>query len=213
MTAKKVSGNSINRLILYRKLLDGLQTDGVENVYSHKLAALANCTPALVRRDLMQVGYEGSPARGYNIEKLNASISNFLDSSRKQNVAIIGIGNLGRAILEYCFGRHPRLSIIAAFDNDPSKVNRVIHGTHCYHISDLESIVKKSNIEVAIISIPAGEAQPISERLVDSGVRAILNYSPTALNLPKNIYVENRDMMLALEKVAFFSRNTKQRKN
>ena len=156
---------TIGRLSLYRRLLSGLMTNGVHNVYSHELAKMAGVTAAQVRRDMMSVGYSGSPTRGYDVRLLSDSIGDFLDSPEGQGVALIGIGNLGRAIMAYFTGRRPRLSIVAAFDTDPGKVNRVIHGCRCYHINEMAEVVRSANIGVAIITVPSAEAQNAAELL------------------------------------------------
>ena len=204
---KIISEKIIHRLILYKKLLINLQSESVKNIFSHKLAILASRTPAQVRRDLMVVGYDGSTVSGYNVSELLSSIVQFLYAPHPQKVALIGLGNLGRAILDYCYDRHPNISIAASFDNDPSKVNRVIRNCRCYHIDKLEKIIKKLEIDVAIIAIPTEHAQSIANRLVKSGITGLINYTPTRLYLPTDIYIENRDMMMAVEKAAFFARN------
>ena len=204
----KISVNTVERLILYRKILKSLISEGITNIYSHRLAHLAENSPAQVRRDLMVVGYIGSPAHGYNTKVLEDSISGFLDVQDGQRVAIIGLGKLGRAVQDYCKQRNSRINIIASFDVDPQKVNRMINGCFCYNISELDKIVSELKIEVAIMTVPVvEEAQIIAEKLVANGVKALLNYTPAQLKLNPNIYIENRDMMMALEKAAFFAKN------
>ena len=202
MTSEK----TIGRLSLYRRLLHGLLSDGVGNTYSHRLAALARVTPAQVRRDLMVIGYSGTTKRGYEVRELVESIGQFLDSSRTQGVALVGIGNLGRAILAYFSGRRPHLSIVAAFDTDPNKVNRVILGCHCYGMEELPRLVEEKDIRVGVITVPAAAAQSAAEALVAAGVRGLLNFAPVRLWVPAHTYVEDIDMTMSLEKVAYFAR-------
>ncbi len=203
---KKVSQGTIDRLILYRKVLSRLRAEGETNVYSHRMAQLVDRTSAQVRRDIMAVGYSGTPSMGYSVEGLLEGVGDFLDDPKGQKAAMIGIGNLGRAIMDYTYGRHPRLSIVAAFDRDPAKVNRIIHGTRCYHTDDIREIVRREGISVAILAIPGEEAQNIVNELIEAGVTGILNYTDIRLKTPENVFVENRDMLRALEKVAFFAR-------
>lgn len=202
----KISERVIQRLILYRKILQNLSADGVSKIYSHTLGDFVDSTPAQVRRDIMNIGYKGTPAHGYDITLLISSISDFIDSPLTRNVCIIGLGNLGKAILDYCQERNSKLNIIDAFDKDPSKINIDINGCHSYHINELESKIKEDKIELAILSVPKSEAQAIAERLIRAGIKGILNYSPIELRLPEYVYVENRDMLLALEKVAYFAK-------
>jgi redox-sensing transcriptional repressor len=179
---------------------------GTNSIYSHQLAALAGGTAAQVRRDMMSIGYIGSPKRGYDIHELVESIGVFLDSPKSQGVALVGIGNLGRAIMSYFAGRRPRLSIVAAFDVDPYKISRVILGCHCYHSSQLTEIVSSLDIRVGIVTVPAAEAQSTAEQMVSAGIRGILNFAPVPLRVPPDVYVEDIDMTMSLEKVAYFAR-------
>jgi redox-sensing transcriptional repressor len=201
-----ISDRSIGRLSLYRRLLGGLLADGVRSVYSHQLAKLACCTPAQVRRDLMAVGYNGSPISGYDIPHLIESIREFLDVPGGQGVALVGVGNLGKAILAYFRGRRPSLEIVAAFDNDPYKVNRVIHGCRCHPLEGLPGVIQGQKILSAVITVPADSAQSVADALVRAGVTGILNFAPVRLRVPPNVHVEDMDMALALEKVAYFAR-------
>lgn len=201
-----ISDRTIGRLSLYRRLLRDLLADGEKNIFSHQLAAMAGGTAAQVRRDIMAIGYSGSPVHGYDIERLLTSIGQFLDASQTQNVALVGVGNLGRALLAYFVGRHPTLSVVAAFDNDPAKANRVIHGCRCYPLDDLKSLVKEQDIRLGIIAVPAPEAQGVANALCQAGVRGLLNFAPLRLWVPEHVYVENLDVTMSLEKVAYFAR-------
>lgn len=202
-----VSGKTIGRLSLYRRILYGLQAEGERNVFSHQLAALAGGTAAQVRRDMMAVGYTGSPSKGYDIPELSRSIGEFLDAPEGQSVALVGIGNLGRAILAYFSGRRPKLSIAAAFDQDLMKVNRVIHGCRCYPVEELEQTVHSLGIQIGIITVPAEYAQGVAERLSKAGVTGLLNFAPVRLWVPPAVHVEDIDMTTSLEKAAYFARH------
>jgi redox-sensing transcriptional repressor len=201
---KKYPQNTVARLILYRKILKSMDLDANSQTFSHVLASLAGSTAAQVRRDLMQIGYKGTPVHGYNVFELKKCLDEFLDRPLGQKAIIVGLGNLGRAILDYCHGRNPALTIVYAFDKDPQKIGRVINGTHCYDIAQLNEIIKLNSIELAILAIPDDQSQEIANRLIQAGIKGFLNYSAIRLSVPANIYVENRDMMQALEKVAFY---------
>jgi redox-sensing transcriptional repressor len=155
----------------------------------------------------MPTGYSGSPKKGYSIPGLIQSIGSVLDDPEEQNVALVGVGNLGRAILAYFTGRRPNLSIVAAFDRNPNKVNRVILGCRCYPVEELEAVVTARGIEVGILTVPAAAAQPIAEGLVACGVRGLLNFAPVSLRVPPEVYVEDLDMAISLERAAYFARH------
>ncbi len=202
----KISEKTIGRLSVYLRYLLQLQRDKIENIYSHQLARLAGVTAAQLRRDLMSVGYTGSPIRGYEVNKLVDSISNFLDDPNGQNMALIGIGNLGRAIIAYFSGRRPNLKIVAAFDSNPDKVHRVTHGCRCYPLEQLREVIQEQAISTGIITVPAPEAQDVANQLVEAGVNGILNFAPVRLNMPPEVFVEDIDLAMSLEKVAYFAR-------
>ena len=201
-----VSDRTIGRLSLYRRLLSEMAAEGVKFVYSHQLANRAGGTAAQVRRDMMSLGYTGSPTKGYEVQELAQSIGRFLDAPRGQAVALVGIGNLGRAIMTYFAGRRPHLAISAAFDTDPYKADRVIHGCRCHRMAELQQVIEAEGIQVAIITVPAGEAQNVADQLVRAGVRGILNFAPVPLRVPPEVHVEYIDMTMTLEKVAYFAR-------
>jgi len=195
-------------LSLYRRLLESSIPGGRDTVFSHELAGLACVTPAQVRRDLMATGCSGSPGKGYRIRDLIEGISKVLDDPEGQSVALVGVGNLGRAILTYFSGRRRNLRITASFDVDPLKTGRVINGCRCYSMSELGDVLERGRIKTAILAVPAGKAQETTDALVAAGVRGILNYAPVPLRVPDGVFLEERDMTMSLETVAFFARKT-----
>jgi redox-sensing transcriptional repressor len=203
---ERVPEKTIGRLSLYRRLLADAMARGVRSLYSHELAALAGVTSAQVRRDLMAVGYNGTPTRGYGVAELMGSISALLDAPVMQGVALVGVGNLGRAILAYFAGRHPNISFVAAFDSDPAKADRVIHGCRCYAMADLAGVIEREEIRTAVIAVPAESAQEVADELAAAGITSILNFAPTSLRVPAGVYVEHNDLTTSIERVAFFAR-------
>jgi redox-sensing transcriptional repressor len=201
-----VSDKTIARLSLYRRLLKVLEGEGVRSVFSHQLAAMAGGTAAQLRRDLMEVGYSGTPSGGYDVARLADSIRDFLDVPGGQGVVLVGVGNLGKALLSYFAARRSSLQVMAAFDSDPYKVNRVIHGCRCYPMESLSEVLKGQATTVAVIAVPAPAAQGVAELLTRAGIRGILNFAPVRLRVSPNVYVEDIDMTVALEKVAYFAR-------
>ncbi len=201
-----ISERMVERLSLYRHLLDKFPPSRGGRLYSHELAAMAGSTPAQVRRDLMNIGVSGSPARGYDVAMLHSKIGECLDEPEGQGMALVGLGNLGRAIIAYFSGRRPKLWIAAAFDKDEQKVHRVVHGCRCYPLVEMVDRIREMDIRAAIIAVPAIDAHTIADQLVAAGVRAIVNYAPTHLSLPPDVHVEQRDITYALEKAAYFAR-------
>jgi len=202
----KISGRTIERLSFYRRLLIKLAAGGEDRVYSHRLAEEVGVTAAQVRRDLMEIGFSGSTKKGYDIEKLVGFIGKVLDNPSGEPVALVGLGNLGRALLPFFAAHHPKLKIVAAFDSDPAKTGRVIHGCRSYPSRELQPVIEREKIRVAILTVPAAAAQEVSEELAAAGVKGILNFAPAMLRLPAAVSVESIDMAIALEKIAYLAR-------
>ena len=200
-----LSHRVVERLIVYRRLLHRNADDGRERIYSHELAKLAGVTPAQVRRDLMTIDYAGSPARGYAVAELARNIGRLLDRAARQPTALVGLGHLGQALLDYFSRADSPLTITAAFDVNPTKIDRVSQGCRCFAASALERVVEDLGIRVALLAIPVEAAQGVADRLARAGVRGILNFTPTHLHLPDGLYLENVDIAILLEKVAFFA--------
>ena len=203
-----IPDKTVERLSLYRWLLEGRVERGTVNLFSHQLASMACVTPAQVRRDLMAIGYTGSPNKGYRVKDLALSIGRVIDGKEPARVALVGMGNLGRAIVSFLRGRRSALHVVATFDSDSKKAGRMISGTKCYSQSRIEEVVSDMDITVAILTVPSEAAQTVADRVVEAGVRGILNYAPVPLRVPEWVYLENRDVTAALEKVAYFARKS-----
>ena len=202
----RTSSKSIGRLCVYRRTLQRLQASK-PFIYSHELAAEASVSAVQVRRDLMTIGYSGSPNRGYDTAELSKSISKLLDSTEGQGVALVGVGNLGRAIIAYVARQRPYLYVAAAFDADPEKVGRVIHGCRTYALAELPTVARELNLQVGIVAVPAAAAQEAADQLIAAGVRGLLNFAPAPLRRSANVYVEDLDWTVSLEKAAYFARH------
>ncbi|MEI6093556.1 MAG: redox-sensing transcriptional repressor Rex [bacterium] len=196
---------TVARLSLYRRFLKLMRDEGAHSVYSHQLADMVRITPAQVRRDLMVIGYSGNPQKGYDVNLLIKHIDDFFNVSESVNVVVVGIGNVGRAMLSYFRNGKSHINVIAGFDTDPNKVDRVINNCPCYHLEQLPEIVKQNNIKTGILTVPATEAQNIANIMVESGIKGLLNFAPTRLKLSSDIFIEDVDITMHLEKVAYFS--------
>ncbi|MBN1651785.1 MAG: redox-sensing transcriptional repressor Rex [Bacteroidales bacterium] len=200
---------TVERLSQYRRNLLICDANGKEHIFSHEIANIHHITPVQVRRDIMLIGYTGTLRKGYNVKELVELIGEILDKPEGQNVAIVGAGNLGRALMKYFSNRREKLSIVAAFDVNPDKIGTTLAGIEVYPLEKLKQIVKEKNISIAIISVPVNEAVNVASLLVDAKIKGILNYSPRPVNVPENIYLEEYDMVTSLEKVAYFAKNMK----
>jgi redox-sensing transcriptional repressor len=200
----KLPGKTIERLSQYRRMLLNCLQIGKTNIYSHELANMLNLTAVQVRRDIMLMGYSTSQKKGYDIGELVNVIGSILDTRKGQNAAVVGIGNFGRAITGYFTGKRSKLNIVATFDTDVSKINRVISGVNCYPIQELPELVKSLNISIAILTVPPDHAVSVAESLVIAGIKGILNFTSVPLNISSHVYLEEYDMITSIEKVAYF---------
>ena len=194
----------IGRLSEYRRTLLNCLAKGKTHIYSHELANLHNITAVQVRRDIMLIGYSTTLKKGYDVKALIDVIGEIIDTEEGLNAAIIGIGNLGRAITTYFNGKRTKLKIAATFDTDPEKSNRVISGVKCYPMSELNKIIKEQDISIGILTVPPEDAAAVTETLIMAGVKGILNYTSTPLNVSPNVHLEEYDMITSLEKIAYF---------
>jgi redox-sensing transcriptional repressor len=193
-------------LSLYRRLLDDLRACGTTSIYSHQLAHLAGVSAAQVRRDFMVIGYSGSPNRGYEVDSCLASIESLLDGSDRQDVALVGLGRLGRSVLAHFSGRRPLLRIAAGFDTNPILIGDVIEGCPVYSMEDLERVVRKEGIRIAILAVPPETGQKAADSLVRAGVRSLVDFTSIPLRVPDDVFVDHMDITSALESAAFFAR-------
>lgn len=211
MFIKNLPHKTVERVSQYRRALLLILSKEKTHVFSHEIAQMLHLTPVQVRRDLMLIGYSGNLRRGYDIKELIDLIGKLIDTDKGQRVAVIGLGNLGKAMISYFKGKRSKLMIIAAFDTNPEKVDRIYDGVPCYHSGRLAEIIKKEDISIGIITVPADQAPAVAETLVLSGIKGILNYSPKPLNVSPYVYLEEYDMITSLEKVAFFAKKNDER--
>lgn len=201
---KKLPDKTVERLSQYRRALMIALNNGKHHIFSHELAGLLHITSVQVRRDIMLIGYSGTLRQGYDVKELTEIIGKIIDSKEGQKVAVIGIGNLGRSIIGYFSGKRTKLSIVAAFDVNPDKIDRVYAGVWCYHFDRLTEVISKENISIAVITVPASEAAFVADELILAGIKGILNFTPKPLNVPSSVYLEEYDIITSLEKLAYF---------
>jgi redox-sensing transcriptional repressor len=195
---------TIERLSQYRRALLMVHASGKTHIFSHEIARIIHITAVQVRRDIMLIGYTGTLRKGYNVKELIDLIGEIIDSEMIIRVCVVGVGNLGRAIINYFSGKRTKLSIVAVFDSNIEKVGKKYSGVICHDIEQISELVKKENIKIGIITVPADQGQVTADRLVKAGIKGILNYAPKSVSVPKDVYLEEYDMITSLEKVAFF---------
>ena len=193
----------INRLSLYLRELQRLVRDGNETTSSTQLGNLLEFTDAQVRKDLAYFGQFGYPGIGYRCGELITRIKDILGTSQRWPIAMVGLGNLGRALLGYRGFTHQGFQIACAFDIDEDKVGKQFEGIPVYHLDRIVEVVPQLGIRLAIIAVPAPAAQKVADALVAGGIEGILNFAPVTIAVPKHINLEGVDLAIELEQLSF----------
>lgn len=191
------------RLPVYLRALHNLQDMGVATVSSEELATAAGVNSAKLRKDLSHLGSYGTRGVGYEVEYLVYQISRELGLTQDWVVAIIGVGNLGRALSGYGGFASRGFRVAALLDADPGVVGERISGLTVEHTDDLERIVKDREVSIAVIATPASAAQSVVDRLVEAGVTSVLNFAPVVLSVPDSVDVRKVDLSIELQILAF----------
>ncbi|MBI2218029.1 MAG: redox-sensing transcriptional repressor Rex [Candidatus Rokubacteria bacterium] len=199
----KIPEMTIRRLSVYTRCLLQLEEDGVKTISSQDLAERFNLNSAQVRKDLAYFGQFGVRGIGYYVSGLKAELQKILGLDREWSVALVGFGNLGSALFHYKgFGRQG-FKIVAIFDEDPSKAGAV-DGTPILSTRDLAREVRARGIQIAILAVPPEAAQPVTDLLVGAGIRAVLNFAPARLRVPREVRLKNVDLSIELETLSFY---------
>ncbi|MBY7142408.1 redox-sensing transcriptional repressor Rex [Virgibacillus sp. NKC19-3] len=202
MDQNKIPQATAKRLPLYYRFLNNLNHQGKSRVSSKELSEAVKVDSATIRRDFSYFGALGKKGYGYNIEYLLGFFRKTLDQDEVTDVALIGVGNLGTAFLHYNFMKNNNIRIKMAFDTDRDKAGTDIGGVPIHHIDDLET--KMEDIQVVILTIPASEAELITGRLVEKGIKGILNFTPARLTVPPYIRVHHIDLAVELQALVYF---------
>ncbi|MCZ7546195.1 MAG: redox-sensing transcriptional repressor Rex [Anaerolineae bacterium] len=196
----------IGRLPLYLRALKRMEQDGIEITSSHELGRHLGISSAQIRKDLSHFGEFGKQGTGYNISYLREQIARILQVDRGWKVIVVGTGNLGRALAQYR-GFQPRgYHITALFDNDPEIVGQRIGDFEVFPPEKIADVVRGEDIKIAMIAVPASEAQGVTDQLVEAGVCAILNYAPINLAVPEHVHVQYIDPVIHLQHMTYYLR-------
>jgi len=204
MKFSKIPTATITRLSIYSRYLESLSQEGVKIIASDKLAQKCGINPAQIRKDLAYFGEFGIRGVGYFVRELLFEIKRILGLNKPWKMALLGIGNLGSALLAHQNFIRQGYEFVAVFDVDPAKVGlRVPSGQIIHHMDDLETVIKEKGVEIGVLAIPAAKAQMAALPLIAAGVKAILNFAPIQLQLPEGMAVENVDFTVKLDHLAY----------
>lgn len=195
----------VERLSLYVRELTRVGRERVSFISSRRLAQGLGITDAQVRRDLSYFGQFGTSGRGYEVQRLHATLERILGiHGRVWHVALAGVGNLGSALLAYGGFEDRGFIFRLAVDSDPQKIGRTIQGLTIEPGANLSELVQRHQIHIGMIAVPSEAAQAICDQLVDGGVRAIVNFAPARLDVPPSVLLRNVDLAIELEALAFY---------
>jgi len=208
MKPVKIPEKTVTRLSIYLRCLEELEADGVDSVSSKQLAQRFGLNSAQVRKDLAYFGQFGVRGLGYYIAELKHNLERILGLKQDWEVALVGAGNLGSALIAYKGFQARGFRISMVFDTDSAKVGLQIDGVVVMDVAKMASALRKKKVKIAVVAVPAGVAQSVADLLVDAGVTAILNFAPTQLAVPEGIKIQNVDLSVLLKTLSYHTVRT-----
>ncbi len=200
----EIPRKAIYRLSIYLRCLLRLKANGIETISSEALAKAAGVKSTQLRKDLTYFGQFGTRGLGYDVEQLTSMITNLLGTSSLQPVVLVGIGNLGAALLTYRGFEQEGFEIVAAFDAAPTAAKRRTNFREIYGMDKLPEIATNLAIRMAILAVPGVAAQEVANHVVNAGVVGILNFAPIVLQVPEEVTVNNVNLAIELENLSYF---------
>jgi redox-sensing transcriptional repressor len=201
---KEIPGIIVGRLPIYLQALEHLQNQGVQTTSSQELGEMIGISAAQIRKDLSQFGGFGKQGKGYSISYLVDQLREILKVNRVWDIAVIGAGNLGRAIAHYQAFIHHGFRVSMIFDNDPKRINTRIENFVVQDTDNLVELIQQAGIKIAVLTVPPSAAQTVATDLVKAGIKAIVNYAPITLNVPDDIHVQYVDPVISLQKMTYY---------
>jgi redox-sensing transcriptional repressor len=208
MKPMKIPEKTVTRLSIYLRCLEELETGGVASVSSRQLAERFGLNSAQVRKDLAYFGQFGVRGLGYYIAELKHNLERILGLKQDWEVALVGVGNLGSALIAYKGFQARGFKIGLAFDADPAKMGLVVGDVHVTDIGKLVQTVRRKKVKIAVVAVPAAAAQAVADLLVEAGVTAILNFAPAQLTVPDGVKVQNVDLSVLLKTLSYHTVRT-----
>lgn len=209
MPNRKIPRATAKRLPVYYRYLNVLLNANKHRVSSTELSEAVQVDSATIRRDFSYFGELGKRGYGYDVEKLLNFFKGILKQDKLTNVALVGVGSLGSALMNYNFHQSTNLRISAAFDPKESLANTVKSGIPVYPVEDMKKQIKEQQIDAVILTVPGSVSQAVTDQLVEAGVHGILNFTPVRLSVPKDVQVQNIDLTNELQTLIYFIESNK----
>lgn len=204
MREAKVPDIVISRLPLYLRTLESMELEGKESTTSSELAERLNLSPAQIRKDLSYFGGFGKQGKGYNVKNLTAELRRILNVKKEWEMALVGVGDLGRALIHYQGFKDKGFRLVLLFDKNPQKIGTKIEGLEIMDSALIPKLIRERGIKIAIIAVPPHEAQKVADALVSAGIEAILSYAPVNLKVPPHVKVQYIDPVVSLRCMTYY---------
>jgi len=204
MNAEKIPDIIIGRLPIYLRALQRLAEKGVHNTSSQELGEMIGISAAQIRKDISQFGEFGKQGTGYSVPFLIERLQNILKVNRVWDVIIVGMGDMGHALARYNGFVNRGFQVTMLFDNDPAKIGQKVNDLEILSTDTLVEKIKQHRIKIAMLTVPASAAQEVADLLVKAGIKAILNYAPIHLSVPKDVQVQNIDPAAHLQRMTYY---------
>lgn len=200
---KRIADSTVRRLSAYLRFLEDFEGRGLATISSDELAKRGGTTSAQVRKDLSLFGSFGKRGLGYSVPELGRRLREILGLGREWRVVIVGAGKIGAALAQYRGFRQRGFAILGAYDNNPDKVGKTVDGMTVFDINQLERDFERQMPDIVVLTVPGDEAQRVLDRVVRTGVKAVLNFAPTQLQAPPDVTVKTVNMAMELEGLSF----------
>lgn len=204
MTEQRIPKVTAKRLPLYFRHLEKLYANGKKRVSSTELSVALQIDSATIRRDFSHLGELGRRGYGYDVHDLLQFLRQFLKQHEVTNVILVGVGNLGTALMRYNFYRSHNTKLVAGFDQDQNKIGSDVDGIPIYDLNRLSDVIRLHHVQVAILTVPVQAAQSTADQLIDAGIKGILNFTPARINTPLTVRVHHIDLTVELQSLIYF---------
>lgn len=208
MKREKIPQPTIERLPIYYRCLLQMRAEEIKTVSSEELGRRIGINSAQIRKDLTYFGEFGRRGIGYEIESLIEDIMGILGLNKERKMVLVGVGNLGTALIRYSGFSEEKFHIIAAFDTNPEKIGQEVEGIKVYDMELMEKIIKEEDVEIGVITVPAQDAQRVVDSLASAGVSGVLNFAPTQVVVPERVKLRNVDLGVEILRLSYYLTNS-----
>ncbi len=204
MATKEIPDIIVSRLPIYLRALQRMLDNGIQSTSSQELGEKVGISAAQIRKDLSQFGEFGKQGTGYFIPFLADKLKHILQVDRQWDVAVVGMGDIGHAIARYQGLNNRGFNIVLLFDQDPAKIGEKVGDLVIRDAKDLVSAIRTEGVKMAMLAVPATAAQQVADKLVEAGVKAILNYAPVSISLPSHVRLQYIDPVIGLQRMSYY---------